>query len=326
MREKGFAPILIIILIAVVIGGYLIYSGKINFKQSIPPQTSVTPTIQPSPAKEIPKYNNGSVQTCGDIPGKAFPEYGRLEMRTGPQWSPDCKNIAWAMWQSGTGCPDCPKATLSEKEGVFLYSTTDKNLTTIYKPQKVNETPEFLGWVDKDNFIFKVDQKRFNYNLITRKLVDQNKTDTSNWKTYTNTKYGFEIKYPEGAVIDDKPDPTKPLVWIFLPKQSNQDSGSQLSIDIADNPKLKSVKDFCLSRWDSKYSIIEEKQIRIGDIIAHTVRLNTHFSPNISTTCIAKENKIIVLDFDIDSIENDPLVKEHTQILNSIISTFKFTN
>lgn len=40
LRQKGLAPILIIVLIAAAIGGYLIYSGKINLPQKQVTQTS----------------------------------------------------------------------------------------------------------------------------------------------------------------------------------------------------------------------------------------------------------------------------------------------
>lgn len=190
MSQKGLAPILIIVLIATLIGVYLLYQN-----QNKPSSQQIT---QPSPPKEIAKYNNGSTQICGDIPDKAFPEYVRLEMRTGPKWSPDCKHIAWAMWQSGTGCPDCPKATLSDREGVFLYSAVDKTVTSIYKPKNVNETPEFLGWIDNDNLVFKASQQEWEYNLTTNKVSSQSQTiDTSNWKTYTNNgSIKYKISYP----------------------------------------------------------------------------------------------------------------------------------
>lgn len=42
MREKGFAPILIIILMAILIGGYLVYSGKINLNKSQPTSNQTT--------------------------------------------------------------------------------------------------------------------------------------------------------------------------------------------------------------------------------------------------------------------------------------------
>lgn len=46
MKEKGFTPILIILLIATVIGGYLVYSGKINSNKSQPTPSSSSVTIK----------------------------------------------------------------------------------------------------------------------------------------------------------------------------------------------------------------------------------------------------------------------------------------
>lgn len=51
MSQKGLAPIVIVLLIALGIGGYLIYSGKINLNQAKP--VPVQPTTQPSSASKI---------------------------------------------------------------------------------------------------------------------------------------------------------------------------------------------------------------------------------------------------------------------------------
>lgn len=170
-NQKGLAPILIVLILAAIVGGYLVYSGKINLNKTSPTSSQNTATeqvAQPSPIKEVIKFNNGSIQICGEISDAAFPTYGHYDMRSGPEWAIDCRHIAWSMVQSGTGCPDCPPATLSEKEGVFIYNDKNKIITKIYNPQKLGEGPEFIGWIDKDSLIFKVNQKEYRYNLITK--------------------------------------------------------------------------------------------------------------------------------------------------------------
>lgn len=53
MIQKGLAPILIVILIAAAVGGYLVYSGKINLNQGKP-----TPAYRPPDAVTMSKSQN----------------------------------------------------------------------------------------------------------------------------------------------------------------------------------------------------------------------------------------------------------------------------
>lgn len=53
-KQKGLAPILIVLLIAAVIGGYLLYSGKINLNQ----------TTQPSPTTNVSPAPTGDAETA----------------------------------------------------------------------------------------------------------------------------------------------------------------------------------------------------------------------------------------------------------------------
>lgn len=160
-HQKGFTPLLIILLIAAVIGVYLLYSGKISLPQK------QTPSVSASPSPVVESMAD-SISRCGKIPDKAYPTYGHFDVRNGPLWSPDCTKIAWSMWESGTGCPDCPPAKLTGNEGVFIYDNQSKTINKIYDPKQINESPEFIRWEDNDNLIFKADGKEYGYNLKTK--------------------------------------------------------------------------------------------------------------------------------------------------------------
>lgn len=60
MKQKGFAPILVILLIAVITGGYLVYSGKINLNKS---QTINNTSVQNSPSAIVDQS-----QPSNDVP------------------------------------------------------------------------------------------------------------------------------------------------------------------------------------------------------------------------------------------------------------------
>lgn len=54
-----------------------------------------------------------------------------------------------------------------------------------------------------DEDFIKQNLKLYNNILSTFEFLDQNPTDTSNWKTYTNAKYGYYIKYPESWIVNE---------------------------------------------------------------------------------------------------------------------------
>lgn len=56
-KQKGLSPILIVLLITAIIGGYLIYSGKINLNKS---QLTPVQTTQPSPSDETANWKTYS--------------------------------------------------------------------------------------------------------------------------------------------------------------------------------------------------------------------------------------------------------------------------
>lgn len=60
LTQKGLAPIVIIILIAAAIGGFLVYSGKINLKQE-----TTTQIAQPTPTPDDSPVPNGTGETVG---------------------------------------------------------------------------------------------------------------------------------------------------------------------------------------------------------------------------------------------------------------------
>lgn len=123
------------------------------------------------------------ISVCGDMPNEAYPPYGHYNMRTGPEWSPDCRYIAWGMWESGTSyLGDDPEILkqfekprqLSGKEGIFLYRDSNKAVTKIYSPKELSESPQFIGWTDSQNLTFKVKQVEYNYNLLSKETTPVN--------------------------------------------------------------------------------------------------------------------------------------------------------
>lgn len=147
MRQKGFTPVLIILLVAVLgIIGYFLYKNKSVSKVSSPIATSASLFTK-----------------CGDMPSEVIIDRDHFSSVAGPEWSPDCKHIAWSVWESGTsiGGTDSGNETKKSnvpdpKEGIYVYTITTKMTKKVYAPQVSDQTPTYLKWKDENNILFSI--------------------------------------------------------------------------------------------------------------------------------------------------------------------------
>ena len=134
-------------------------------------------------------------------------------------------------------------------------------------------------------------------------LKDQ--SDTSDWQTYRNEEFGFEVKYPEGWTFRDQHTGT-----LLLKPTSDNLSHAHFLIDAighaVDSPSIKKEfeKIIFAGRDAKEFNLIEKKfilrEIRILEIDGKWT----------------KDNNILYY------VENDK--KDLIPILNQIFSTFKF--
>lgn len=121
------------------------------------------------------------IYRCGDIPENAYPQKNKFGVINGPVWSPDCRHIAWSLWESGISyisddlevlkeIENNPKK-LSGREGVFIYSDATKTIKKLYSPTNLDETPEFNEWLNKEDIVFTTNNKKYKYNLTTQEIL-----------------------------------------------------------------------------------------------------------------------------------------------------------
>ena len=81
-----------------------------------------------------------------------------------------------------------------------------------------------------------------------RGLAPAPKIDTSNWKTYRNEEYGFELKYPTDWEISERGD-NYAFAKIFYIKKIMRDPRYIFPPDILINPTEESEPDLCYSSF-----------------------------------------------------------------------------
>ena len=80
--------------------------------------------------------------------------------------------------------------------GFYLWS---QNKTNLNQP---NKQKVVVDGKQKQNQVNQQEQKKQQAKNDSNSAEEQ--IDTSNWKTYRNEEYGFEVKYPEDWIVDEK--------------------------------------------------------------------------------------------------------------------------
>lgn len=149
-------------------------------------------------------------------------------------------------------------------------------------------------------------------------------TDTSNWQTYKNDKYGYEIKYPEDYFFTETSAGT--LI------ASNEYRGWQatyplISIEVHDNAGSQSVESWTennsrLFIGDQNPKDVEgfndKKHIKVGQ--DNAIEFTYQSMGEIKATVVAHNNKIIVLEvYTISAFEGNL-----ADVYKSVLSSLKF--
>lgn len=175
--SKSFPLLFLLILIFVVL----------VFIKFIASQKNNSVTVSPSsPASTISEPED-LLRKCGDISRDDFGvNYNHFTVITGPEWSPNCKYAVMGVWQSGTGYAGNDPEALKEFEefakreqtrrreitGLYLFNSDTKKSKKIYIPKSDSESPEFSSWESNDVLIFRINQKKFKFNINTQEISE----------------------------------------------------------------------------------------------------------------------------------------------------------
>jgi len=165
--------------------------------------------------------------------------------------------------------------------------------------------------------------------FITNNQTVKNKA--AGWKTYTNSQYGYQIKYPNDFQVSERPD------YSFF---SNNDNQANLVLQILSYPAInnQSLQDYvnknnvnlntCSSGDCPKFDVVNTKKEIIDGYDAIEQQTTYSSIPGISfSTYFKKENSILcIFSINPGDANKTGITQKDIDIYHQMLSTFKFTN
>ncbi|HEX9503169.1 MAG TPA: hypothetical protein VF974_02500 [Patescibacteria group bacterium] len=131
-------------------------------------------------------------------------------------------------------------------------------------------------------------------------------SQTADWKTYTNSEYGFQFKYPDKYKIKETSNPAKD--WLLELKFAAQNNtADQISLSIYNDPLITPCEEDCISS--------ENVMISGNAWIVYQLSYNGNHARDAK---LARNNVSYIFDANSD-------ISYKNATLDQILSTFKFT-
>ncbi len=271
-KQKRLSPIVIIVMIAILFGGYLIYQNQFKSVTPSSPQTTQPGSDEAANWKTYTntkygysiKYPTDWIVNDPCIADKQFLDCSAPEVsiKSLEKFTLNEQDINYSIRISKLDKdPRDTTGLIAFYVPPGGYKEEKINSIDVLKGLGMNNTLEFYFKKRENNYIWITFgpysekapfpkqgsfYKTFNKILSTFKFTDQNQADTFNWKTYTNTKWSFSFKYPSQFTLkEDKsesiqyPSGTRYSLWFYITEDGKERfSGYSVTIHSAPGKTL----------------------------------------------------------------------------------------
>lgn len=334
-KEKRWLKPLLFSILGIVLAAGLVFAGyKLSQKKVSPqPTEGPTPAISPEVTPSAGAYRIAGIDLAIN---KAL----RVERKTDKDLL-----VLTVTFAANVECPlpggaicgyDIRAFRLVDEEGFvqdMLFSFPEvKYLTTNPISQRILK----LGEKDKGDIFFDIPKDKNKFFLTyssagetTEKtsIEPQLFDPTAGWKTYTNTKYGYSIKYPEEwQSFEVKESPEAGIRIDFAESELFSDRGYWVWLKVNNNPDGFSATqwvDTLLLQYSDQQAVIagiKREKDSVADVEAERVT-GLPAMTEIVSVFIPKEKNMyeIVLQKGVGILSS-----ENKDTFNLILSTFKF--
>lgn len=154
--------------------------------------------------------------------------------------------------------------------------------------------------------------------------------ETANWKTYTNSKYGFSFKYPSDLVVSE-PGSIRLTNEVPMSQVASDKYINILIFVHSIDPQID------LKKWVEKDTTRNRPDGTVGSIVVGTIEnykssslqgFTYHGGAEVNIKHVVIQKKDNIIDFTLDCYQTGCSYKDNPdaeRIFNQILSTFKFT-
>ena len=180
-----------------------------------------------------------------------------------------------------------------------------------------------------------------NLNQSINNDINQNATIT-NWKTYENTKYQYQIKYPadwpfEGIQVwaDWVPRPEQGRIISFFNTNTEPDGRIGrviISIDVSENSKKLSPRDYYIEILTNPMDFYGEDPLLRYDLAdanfkgLQSLKITDKLHEESRSNLIAKDKLIYSISLSVDNFSGGAFHILPEQIFEGILNSLTFTN
>lgn len=357
MYQKGLAPILIILLIALALSGYLLYNQQ---TKSIPsPQQTIQPIQAPStnPTESVKPADTSNWKTYqNSYFSFKYPLNWIAKEIENPTSATELSQVALTqatpkntqnfdvvfLARTHTAKPEFTIPNFNNKQKIVLDGVNGFRSSgyggvagTVYKTI-VSLTQSQTEYYILGNNYSGVASEDFDQILSTFKFLGQRQTNlVANWKTYINTKYHYSVKYPPTWYLwsvhpYDKGNPGDYVqAYITIAPPRNEVNGINGGIEIIslnNNKRLSSndyIKEEILPGEADLNNLqnVKVESLKLDNISDASLVEGLFAAANTPgpVVFITKDSLIFMIWGGIGDMKGD------REIFNQMISTFSFT-